>query len=236
MSNIADDANLNYTPSCTVEDAAMYLMGYPQSYLQAKWMQYSDDPSDGEWLSIEGYQYLAEELDFAKSALAEAKFDKASEEVIAAKQAEITKCAHQVKLAHKYKTAIINELAKGVGFSRLHIDSTATLDARNPFITLLSLKRWAHESLNISILNELDTVKPIKTVSMARQQENVILDAIKKLGHDPQNLPKLQAGKAGVKATIKKTLMNHTLFKDKTTVFKRTWERLSGDNEIGYMQ
>lgn len=213
----------------------MYLMGYPQSYLQAKWVQYSDDPSDGEWLSIEGYQCLAEELDFAKSALAEAIFYKEPADVIADKQIELDRFKEKYKLAHSYKTAIINELAKGAA-SSLYIDSIATPNFRNPYITLLSLKEWAHESFNISILNELDTVKPIKTVSMARQQENVILDAIKKLGHDPQNLPKLQAGKAGVKATIKKTLMNHTLFKDKTTVFKRTWERLSGDNEIGYMQ
>ena len=171
-----------------------------------------------------------EEWESAISELAEAKFDKASEEVIAAKQAEITKCAHQVKLAHKYKTAIINELAKGVGFSRLHIDSTATLDARNPFITLLSLKRWAHESLNISILAELDNVAPIKPLPKMRAQEKVILDAIKKLGHEPQSLPKPLPGKSGVKAEVRENLLLHPLFKNKTTAFDKAWERLSKED------
>ena len=108
MSYTFDEISLTYKPSCTLEEAALYMMGFPQSYLQPRWLQYSDDPSDGDWFGSEGYQNLTEEWESAISELAEAKFDKASEEVIAAKQAEITKCAHQVKLAHKYKTAIIN--------------------------------------------------------------------------------------------------------------------------------
>ncbi len=159
MSTTFDEISLTYKPSCTVEEAALYMMGFPQSYLQPRWLQYSDDPSDGDWFGSEDYQNLAEERESAKIDLAEAKSDKAPEEVIAAKLAELDHCTEQLKLAHSYKTAIINELAKGAT-SGLHIDNIATLNARNPFITLLSLKRWAQESLNISILAELDNVEP----------------------------------------------------------------------------
>jgi hypothetical protein len=230
-----DEISLTYEPSCTIEDAALYLMGYPQRSLQPRWVQYSKVTSDGDWHSSEGYQNLTEDWESAISELAEAKFDKASEEVIAAKLAKRDHCAAQVKLAHKYKTDIINELARGVGVSGLHIDSTATSTPRNPYITILSLKTWAHEVLKISILAELGTVKPIKSIAMARQQENAILDAIKKLGYDPQNLPKIIPGKRGVKAEVRTALLLHPLFKDKTTVFDKTWERLSKE-DISFMK
>lgn len=229
MSTTFDEISLTYKPSCTVEEAALYMMGFPQSYLQPRWLQYSDDPSDGDWFGSEDYQNLAEERESAKIDLAEAKSDKAPEEVIAAKLAELDHCTEQLKLAHSYKTAIINELAKGAT-SGLHIDNIATLNARNPFITLLSLKRWAQESLNISILAELDNVAPIKPLPKMRAQEKVILDAIKKLGHEPQSLPKPLPGKSGVKAEVRENLLLHPLFKNKTTAFDKAWERLSKED------
>ena len=44
MSYTFDEISLTYKPSCTLEEAALYMMGFPQSYLQPRWLQYSDDP------------------------------------------------------------------------------------------------------------------------------------------------------------------------------------------------
>ena len=230
MINSEYEINLTYAPSCNIEDAAIHLMGVPRSDLQPQWFPDPDDQLYGEWASIEAYQLLTEEWDDAKSKLIEAKHEKAPDEVIVALQVEISHCSERVRLANSYKIAIINELAKGVGFSDLHIDSTATSDTRNPFITLLSLKHWAHKAFNISILAELDPDKPVKPLKKMREQEKVILDELTRLGYDPISLPKLPPGKRGIKAEVRTSLLSHRLFKDKTTVFDKSWERLSKEN------
>lgn len=159
-----NENTLNYAPSCSLDDAILYLLGFPQSYVQAHWVQYSEDPTDGEWLPNDGYNLLEDSLDLAKSEYAEAKHDQSSDENIAIKLAEVDRCIKQNKLAHSYRSAVVDELAKGNN-SRLLIDSIATKNHSNPYITLLSLKNWATETLHISILDELPSVnKPHSNV------------------------------------------------------------------------
>jgi hypothetical protein len=202
-------------------------MGFPQSHLQLQWWECSDDPSGGELFSMESYQDLAEERHAAQIEFEEAIKYQGLEHENAKKLAELTE---KYKLARSYRIAIINELAKGAA-SGLHIDTIATSDSRNPYITLLSLKRWASESLNISILAELDTVKPVKPLPKMRQQEKVILDEIKKLGHDPQKLPKIIPGKPWVKSDVRQLVQYPPLFIS-VRVFDNTWERLLKSKEI----
>lgn len=177
--------------NCTTEEAVMYLLGFPQSQIQAYWMQYSDDPSDGEWLCSEGHDYLEDELEQAESDLAEAKLDKASGEIIADKQAELNRCKDQMGRAHAYRHAIDHELVKGDN-SRLLLDKLATETAGYRRISLLSLKNWAHEVLQISILGELDIGKPPKPAPRITDQEGDISIGEKSKIASPPAIPVLR--------------------------------------------
>jgi len=170
MSNSRAENSLDYATSCSVEDAVMYLLGYKQSEIQAIWYQSSNDPSDGEWLSSFGFDHLKDSLEFAESEFTEAKYDKCPDEVIAEKLAKLNECMALNKQAHGYRSAVIDELAKGAS-SQLLIDSLATRNFRDPFITLLSLKRWAHHALKISVLEDLDS-PPLKS-SAPKSQKNI---------------------------------------------------------------
>lgn len=166
MSNSSAENSLDYKPSCTVEDAVMYLLGYKQSDIQAKWYQPSDDPSDGEWLSGFGFDHLKDLLAEAESEYAEVKYDKCPEEVVAEKLAKLDECRSIIKRAHGYKSAVINELAKPQG-SKLLTDPTVT-DERFKHIPLLSLKTWAKSVFNINILMDLDIPKYKKSIAKSR--------------------------------------------------------------------
>lgn len=169
MTNPINKNILAYTPSCTVEDAVMYLLGYKQSDVQAIWYQPSDDPSDGEWLSSDGFNHLKDLLDEAESEYAEAKYDKCPDEIIAEKLAKLNECKALNKKAHDYKSAVIDELS---GYDPgLRIDKLATTNLSDPFITLLSLKSWANNVLKISILEDLDS-SHLKS-SAPKSQKNI---------------------------------------------------------------
>lgn len=161
---------LAYKPSCTVEDAVMYLLGYKQSDVQAIWYQHSDDPSDGEWLSSDGFNHLNDLLEVAESEYIEAKYDKCSAEVIAEKLAKFNECRALNNRAHSYKSAIIDELSKVD--PKLRIDKLATTTVKYPFITLISLKIWAKDVLKISILEDIEL--PPSASSTLNLQKKII--------------------------------------------------------------
>ncbi len=285
MNTNFDDISLAYAPSCTIEDAVLYLMGFSQSQVQLQRWKSSDDPSGGEFLSIVSYQDLAEEWNAAKFALEEAEKYRDSQFIKAGKLADLTdianenpnnvdkniadklvvlkrwsiqksksldqsaidkqveldECTDKYKLACLYRSAISNELLNKE--SSLIRDNIATQNENNPYILLLSLKNWASKVFNIEILNDLESINiklpntnsSVKSKQKMRQQEIAVLDEIKKLGHDPKRLPKIEHGKLTLKAQIKKILLNHILFKDKKTVFKHTWERLS-EEDIAFLK
>ena len=51
MSNTNDKLSHNYSPTCTIEDASMYLMGFSQSDIQQLWYESLQDKVDGEYFS-----------------------------------------------------------------------------------------------------------------------------------------------------------------------------------------
>jgi hypothetical protein len=169
MSGLTDQNTLTYASSCSIKDAVMYLLGYSQRSIQAIWVQHSDDPSDGELLSSDGFNHLKDLLDEAESEYAEAKYDKCPDEIIAEKLAKLNECKAIIKKAHDYKSAIIDELSRDD--PSLRIDKLATTNLRYPFITLLSLKSWAKDVLKISILEDLDS-SHLKS-SAPKSQKNI---------------------------------------------------------------
>jgi hypothetical protein len=71
----------------------------------------------------------------------------------------------------------------------------------------------------------------IKPIQRGQAQDAAILETIKKMGHDPFQLPKNPAGKPGVKADVRKTLKDNPLFAG-SKVFDKAWERLSQVGDI----
>ena len=71
-----------------------------------------------------------------------------------------------------------------------------------------------------------------KHAPLQRAQEDAILGAISDLGYTPDALPSQLPGKSGVKAEVRKKLKSHPLFKEKSTVFDKAWERLREFGDI----
>lgn len=65
-------------------------------------------------------------------------------------------------------------------------------------------------------------------------QEAEILRVIKQAGYDPQQLPKNERGKPGVRLEIRNALKGNPLFAG-STVFDKAWERLQRYGEIASM-
>lgn len=69
-------------------------------------------------------------------------------------------------------------------------------------------------------------------VSRPEMRKQLIIKEIKAMGFDPLNLPKRQNGKAGIRAKIKKTLLNSSanLFTEST--FNSSWQELRDDEKL----
>lgn len=271
MSNTNDELSHNYSPTCTIEDASMYLMGFSQSDIQQLWYESLQDKVDGEYFSRVSYQDIVEEWNAAVLSLDEhqaaknkitqklvkfddliyqnsktkdktiinkltprrdlaAQSDKKLDQAFNIKQMELNDATNKYKQLYSYRTAIINELAKGTS-SSLHVFNTSPTDIRNPYITLDSLKIWAKNSLKISILEDLDFIKATKPVPKMRQQEDAIIDAIKNLGVDPKKLPVRSPGKPWIKLEVRELIQNPPLFNN-ANIFNSAWERLSSNKKI----
>ena len=77
------------------------------------------------------------------------------------------------------------------------------------------------------------TSAPLDTwpVSRFRAQESAILQRIGEMGHMAKALPRVKAGKKGVKDEIRRSLKEHALFTGEK-VFDKAWERLRATQEI----
>lgn len=76
-------------------------------------------------------------------------------------------------------------------------------------------------------------IKRTKPVARSTAQDEAILEAIRRLGHDPLALPKPLAGKGGVKADIRAScLSSKDVFLSKG-VFDDAWQRLRDQKAIG---
>lgn len=170
-----DDTHLNFNhpASCSIEDAVLYLLDFKYEELQPKW--------DGnEW--VDHPDYLLQEIEDAVAALSEAKFHKVSDELIKQKQVEYENAIARKKLAHEYQCAIVEELSSNM--PKLLLDITATTPI--PFITLVSLKRWAKEIYHKDILGDLLQIELVKQLSPNRTSIIEINDWDKHQEGDPE--------------------------------------------------
>ena len=101
-------------------------------------------------------------------------------------------------------------------------------DAATVYITELDAQRWLQTQLLPYIWQPS---QPTRYPSTPAQRESLILKKIVQLGHDPQDLPKAEPGKAGVKNKVKKSLGKKGIWAG-STVFDKAWERLRANGEI----
>lgn len=271
MNDTNGNQYLKYSPSCDIESAAMYLMGFSQADIQLQLFKDPEDPLGAEYFSNISYQDIVEEWNSAQLYLNELQISKnkitqklagvddlisqnskieektiinnLSEEKLLmvqtynnldksmyTQQIVLNDATNNYKQLHSYKTAIINELARG-SLSSLDVDMTANKDINNPFITLISLKIWSKKSLKMSILEDLEPIEPKKRLLKTRQQEIAIVDAIKMLGHDPKKMPAFLPPNPWIKSEVRELVQIPPLFNN-SDIFDSAWERLRKTKEI----
>lgn len=95
------------------------------------------------------------------------------------------------------------------------------------------LNKWIDEKTNIKKFRfpepdtAPDTVKNAKPIPVQRQQDDAILNWLKKNNYDPLKLPVPPSGKAGVKK-----LCSEAVIFSSPSVFKTAWDRLRANGEI----
>ena len=134
--------------------------------------------------------------------------------------------------------AFSSELNKGK-LSALKLDY-ALSNETDIYITLESFRAWASgKALPARLPGGAQSTlagpraaptqsTPTPPRTKQREQEDAILDEIRRLGFDPLALPARSPGKAGVKAIIRKALDKKAPFDGKST-FGYAWERLRAD-------
>ena len=208
----------------------------------------SEGPSEEEEAVIDAYFFdLDERIHDVRERIeadlswAEAEGPQSEAERLRSKLARLSEIE---KLAYNYRCAIHDELNKGEA-SNLRIDRKLS----NPdvtYITMTSLNQWSADSYGASFLTGLRNANAFASVNAIqdneakvapgtrmREQEEAILEEIKKLGHDPKLLPKFKAGKAGIKAKVRVLLKESPLFQG-GTVYEKAWERLMKFGDIAY--
>ena len=152
MINANGEIVVDQTTSCTIDDALLLMLGITIGTVPESVDTCLDDILDAE-------------KDQAEADYIEAKAEKLSDDLIKTAFDNLTKTDQLLTKAVQYRRDITDELAKK--------ESALRLDESNR-ITINSLKNWAHEVLQISILDELDISKPPKPAPRTPDQEGDI--------------------------------------------------------------
>lgn len=232
--------------SVTVDEAVAILLGWAKGPIEYRVM--SEEPSPEELDTLDTVTFcleesLQDELDKLENDLIEAQTDNMPAKIITEKKAAIETYDVAIELAKAYVCAIHDEINKGE-HSALHVDCKLSNTAYT-YITLGSLDEWAKQ-YGRAILPKLKErpdvalsaiksqlhvpAKPAPRVKMLEQEE-AILEAIRELGYDPQQVPKNDQGKSGVKASVCQKLKASPLFEAKTA-FSKAWDRLRHSKQI----
>ena len=152
MINADGEIIVDQTTGYSKEDAMLLLLGIKLS-------------EEAECSGICLDDILDAEKERAEADYSNAKAEKHSDESIKTAFDNLTKADQLITKAAQYRRDITDELAKK--------ESALRLDESNR-ITINSLKNWAHEVLQISILDELDISKPPKPAPRTPDQEGDI--------------------------------------------------------------
>ena len=232
--------------SITVDEAVAILLGWAKGPIEYRVVSEDPTPEELDTLGTVAFsleECLQEELDKLESDLIEARTDNMPAKFIAEKQAAIQTHDAVIEQAKAYFCAIHDEINKGER-SALHVD-TMLSNKIYTYITLSSFDDWARQygrtvlaklqkttGATLPVMQSQSNVTddPKPRLKM-RNQEEAILEAIRKFGYNPQKLPKNDEGKSGIKAKVSNELKASPFF-DAKTAFNKAWERLRSRKEI----
>jgi len=237
-----------YRTSVTEDEAVAILLGWSNGpfVFRARSEELSEDEQEAhDSLVFTLREYLLDEMELLESDLAEAKAEKLPSNIIEEKYEAVQRYAEVKEKAKKYLCDIADELNKGEA-SALRQDVTLS-KGTYIYITLTSLDEWVKsKGYGVEVLvpvqiaipseTELPKVKEKKVRRKLRDQEVAIVEEIKRLGHNPLELPNNIPGKSGLKAEVRKSLANDSLFQEGTTVFNKAWERVKKDIAAGIVK
>jgi hypothetical protein len=230
-------ARLLSRTSITIDEAVSILLGRSTGPIDFEPMDVAEDAeADVPVFCLR--DTLEDELDVLAGECDMAIHERLPEHVIAEKRAALQHQEEVIGQANLYLCAIQNELNKGEQ-SVLKLDRALS----NPvyqFITLHSFNEWLNCSAGDqpggvaateAILASKKGPKKKKPRTRLIQQENAILEEIRKQGLDPLAFPPHPSGRRGAKAAICEALKNSPLFEG-SRVFDKAWERLRSQRHI----
>lgn len=246
--------NINLQTSCTKDEALALLLGLGDRRI----IPGEYDPDIAENIDIESdfafwiEEYLNDEFELLEGEYKLAILNKEPPDIIAKKLEDFNKLKELISKAEEYAHYFDDEISKG---SASAIRLNKSNSEHTPHYTLISIHQWAINTLKFPAIS-LDSfikentklaelpAKNIETNAVSNQhqikkpklraQEELILAEIEKLGHDPKNLPPNKFNEKNVKSSIRASLEDDALFKEKTVVFDKAWERLSKYGLIQY--
>jgi len=229
--NFTHNTRFDLNTSCSKDDAIRALLGDELGILRED-LRNTEDPRLTEGVEKVGCLEALELLfESAQTRYVNAQNMDGSD--LKRLRADLDEAQAELSQYHRYLCDINDELAKG-NLSELRVDPGRTKSRQRPYINMISLKSWANKKYGISIFPALryeTTALQRKPRTKMLDQEDAILAEIVRLEHDPESLPKNQAGKDGVKAEVCSALDGKVPF-EATTSFTKAWERLRKDGRI----
>lgn len=241
MINPEDEVIFDHRLSCTEEEAVAKLLGWMQGSKRLRYLAVTEDGLNADQL-IHMYQFPSSiaELIRDEREIASIRFHNAcmaNDFDLAAKwEAAVEYWDATNERAVRYKQGIAAELSRPK--PRLITDKAVSEETTLHHITLLSLDHWARITYGHGILDQeaQDQIAnlpaaPKRARVKGLEQESSIIETIRQLGFDPEELPPRLPGKAGVKARVWAMLEKRDdLFSRKS--FDKTWIVLRTENRI----
>lgn len=247
-------SNIHLQTGFTRDEALALLLGLGDRRILP-----DDDPSIPDGIEVEYEfafgieEYLNDEFEFFEGEYKLAVHKQEPTDIITKKLEEFNKLKELISKAEKYALYFDDEISKG-DLSAIRLDKSSS--SFTPHYTLVSIHQWSINTLKFpdisidSFLKENTKLAELpardieadksqaqpqvrKRILKHREQEEAILTEIKKLGHNPMNLPLNNSGLDGVRANVRDALINDPLFMG-STIYDKAWERLSKFNLIAY--
>lgn len=244
--------------SVTIDEAVGILIGWLRGPFNAN-IVIDEYTNETEYSAFYLAEALRDTDDLLESEYAEAIYDRLPAADIEKKLIAIQEHRTLCKKAKKYLCDIKDELTKGKQSALRYYGNIEDRCAIE--ITLSSLNEWTNTKYSLDILspnrlsireqeinlakkdttilspdtkvtiNDIDASQEKSNQQKLLRQEEVILHAIKDLGHNPKSIPKNTGGRPGFKSTVRHHLKGNDLFVGRT-VFDKAWERLRKNEAI----
>jgi hypothetical protein len=187
MQNQFYEIKFDFTTSLSKESAVLAMLGWiKKPFREVSEAEYEQQYKSEveEFIEPSLFEVLREIKDSADSEYVEAKYEESlDEEALAEKLANIKKAHELIETAHRFYCGIDDELAKGER-SELRLDRCATKNPEDPYITLISLAKWASKEYKIELFPSSGQVT-FKDLGLVQQE---IIESLEDHSEDTTHL------------------------------------------------